>query len=88
MPSDYAELTTMIQSDGEAEQLSLDYREKANDYQATIDYAPRVSAENFLDLKTEQKNKAKPPSACYGHSTVFLFVVIRAAHAVKNAFVR
>lgn len=54
----------MIQSDGEAEQLSLDYREKANDYrwivndyQATIDYAPRVSAEKFLDLKTEQKAK-------------------------------
>jgi hypothetical protein len=32
MPSDYAGLTTMIQPDGEAEQLSLDYREKANNY--------------------------------------------------------
>lgn len=32
MPSDYGGLTTMTQSDGEAEQLSLDYRVKANDY--------------------------------------------------------
>jgi hypothetical protein len=32
MPSDYGGLTTMTQSDGEAEQLSLDYQEKANDY--------------------------------------------------------
>lgn len=47
----------MIQSDGEAEQLSLDYWKKANDYQTTIDYAPCVSAEKFLDLKTEQKAK-------------------------------
>lgn len=65
----------MIQPDGEAEQLSLDYRGKANDYrwivndyqatiakkpsdyQTTIDYAPRVSAENFFNLKTEQKAK-------------------------------
>lgn len=30
--SDYGRLTTMIQPDGEAEQLSLDYWEKANDY--------------------------------------------------------
>lgn len=40
MPSDYGGLTTMIQPDGEAEQLPLDYREKANDYRessATIE---------------------------------------------------
>lgn len=28
-----------------------------SDYQTTIDYAPHVSAEKFLDLKTEQKAK-------------------------------
>jgi hypothetical protein len=32
MPSNYGGFTTMIQLDGEAEQLSLDYWEKANDY--------------------------------------------------------
>lgn len=42
--SDYGGLTTMIQPDGEAEQLSLDYREKANDYRWIVnDYQATIA---------------------------------------------
>lgn len=48
MPSNYGGFTTMIQLDGEAEQLSLDYWEKANDYRWIIsDY--RATIERLSD---------------------------------------
>lgn len=54
----------MIQSDGEAEQLSLDYREKASDYRATIErlsdrHRGKLPLRQFLTGDVDKNRKKK-----------------------------
>lgn len=56
----------MIQPDGEAEQLSLDYREKANDYRATIERLSdrrqhKLPLRQLLAKDADKNRKRKPP---------------------------